>query len=160
MVYHVWRHSAAAMVLAVLAAMTAGGCRPKAASEGLPLAFEQQQKIIDGLADREYVVAWVVFAGVAELVPQDQFTGTAYEVHPFHTTVAVLGDVETVAGTPPVDADGRMVLAIEDPETVFGAAGSNAKEAAGSRFKFTVMERRTWEGRPVDRIMIVQPSLK
>ncbi|HOI54788.1 MAG TPA: RhuM family protein [Phycisphaerae bacterium] len=160
MAYPVRRHLAAAMVLAVLAVATAAGCRSKATTDGLPLAFENQQKVIDGLADREYVVAWVVFAGVAELVPQDQFTGTAYEVHPFHTTVAVLGDIETVDGVPPIDADGRITLAIEDPETVFGAAGSNAKEAVGSRFKFTVMERRTWEGRPVDRILTVQPSLK
>ncbi|MBN2582263.1 MAG: hypothetical protein JXL80_04285 [Planctomycetes bacterium] len=155
-----WKRSALTIALVAVTATMTTGCFGKKTTDGAPLAFENQQKIIDGLAAREYVSAWVVFAGVAEMTPKEQFSGTAYTVHPFYKSVIVLGDIETVSGKPPIDADGRITLAIENPQEVFGAADSSAEKAVGSRFKFTVMERHTWEDKPVDRIMIVQPPLK
>ena len=152
----------ALMVIAV--AVMSTGCRrepidPVAAA--LRAAYEEQGKKIDGLVDREYVKAYVIFATVEDIVEIEtgKYQGTAEVAVPYYEWVIEVGQIETIEGKPPIRPDGKMAFLVRDVKAEFNSAGFSETTAKGRRFKFTILERRTFEGEAKDRIFIIQPVI-
>jgi len=153
------------VALTVIAvAVMSTGCRrepidPVAAA--LRAAYKGQEKKIYGLVDREYVKAYVIFAMVEDIVEIEtgKYEGIAEVAVPYYEWVIEVGEIETVEGKPPIRPDGKMAFLVRDVKAEFSSAGFGEEAAKGRRFKFSILERRTFEGDPKDRVFIIQPVI-
>jgi len=150
----------ALMVLVVALVSTGCGRKPiDNPNAALLVAFEEQEKRIGGLVEREYVRAYVIFATVEGLVEASKYQGIAVVAVPYYEWVIEVGEIETIEGKPPIRPDGKIAFAVRDVKAEFNSAGFSETTAEGRRFKFTILERRTFEGEAKDRVFIVQPAI-
>ncbi|NIA21174.1 MAG: hypothetical protein GWP05_04190, partial [Anaerolineaceae bacterium] len=122
-------------------------------------AFDEQEERIDGFVEREYVRAYVIVATVENLVKTGKYDGLAVVAAPYYEWIIEVGQVETIEGKPPVRPDGKIAFAVRDVKAEFASAGGGEQAAKGQRFKFTILERRTFAGDPKDRVFIIQPLI-
>ena len=159
-----WCRPSLVALMVLVVALVSTGCGRKPIDNpnaALLAAFEEQEKRIGGLAEREYVKAYVIFATVEDIVEIEtgKYQGTAEVAVPYYEWVIEVVEIETIEGKPPIRPDGKMAFLVRDVKAEFNSAGFGEEAAKGQRFKFTVLERRTFEGEAKDRVFIIQPVI-